>query len=192
MNNSKRILEAASFAAKKHTAQRRKGPDGEPYINHPLEVASFLANIAEIDDEDILIAALLHDTIEDCGVKAEEIAENFGDAVASYVSEVSDDRSLPKARRKELQIEKAPKLSRGAKLIKLADKISNINDVIGSPGIGWDLERRQAYVVWAMKVVAGFRGVNPALERAFDRIVERASVELGQEFSPSAQASPPE
>ncbi len=87
---------------------KTKGADGEPYINHPLEVANLLANVGKIEDYDVLIAAVLHDTIEDTDTTEEEIAEMFGETVCGYVAEVTDDKSLPKARRKELQIEHAP------------------------------------------------------------------------------------
>ena len=173
-----KFIEAARFAAKKHTGQTRKGADAEPYINHPLEVANLLANVGKIEDFDVLIAALLHDTVEDCGVKKEEIAELFGETVAGYVSEVTDDKSLPKARRKELQIEHAPALSRGAKQIKLADKISNIADIINSPPAGWSSQRKIEYVEWGEKVVAGLRGANPKLEKRFDELTEKARLKF--------------
>ena len=176
MNELATILRAASFAAQKHKGQKRKGSDGEPYINHPLEVASLLANVGKIEDPDIITAALLHDTVEDCGVSVEEIEKEFGPAVADYVSEVTDDKSLPKAERKRLQVEHAPHLSRGAQQIKLADKISNIRDVSANPPEGWDLQRRREYVEWGENVVAGLRGSNPNLEKLFDEVTENAKL----------------
>ncbi|MGI9034700.1 MAG: HD domain-containing protein [Pyrinomonadaceae bacterium] len=174
MNKLNKLLTAASFAAKEHSHQKRKGADGEPYINHPLEVASLLANVGKIEDTDVLIAALLHDTIEDTKTTKEEIAELFGEKVCGYVLEVTDDKSLPKAKRKELQIEHAPHLSTGAKLIKLADKISNIRDVSENPPDSWSDERRLEYIEWGEKVVHGLRGANKNLERHFDDLVEKA------------------
>lgn len=179
MNNLSKLLEAASFAAKKHTGQKRKGADGEPYINHPLEVANLLANVGKVEDYDILIAALLHDTVEDTGVTEEDLTELFGAKVSGYVSEVTDDKSLPKAKRKQLQIEHAPHLSGGAKQIKLADKISNIRDVTENPPHDWSQERRLEYVEWGEKVVAGLRGANENLEKRFDELAEKAK----QKFS---------
>lgn len=172
MSDLAKILRAASFAAKKHKDQKRKGSDGEPYINHPLEVASLLTNVGRIDDTDIITAALLHDTVEDTGVTVDEIEKEFGSGVAGYVREVTDDKSLPKAERKRLQVEHAPHLSHGAKQIKLADKISNIRDVTANPPDGWDLRRRREYVEWGVNVVNGLRGVNPGLEAVFDDLVE--------------------
>jgi GTP diphosphokinase / guanosine-3',5'-bis(diphosphate) 3'-diphosphatase len=175
-----KIMRAASFAAKKHAGQKRKGADGEPYINHPLEVASLLTNVGGIDDTDVITAALLHDTVEDTGVSLEEIEKEFGSAVAGYVGEVTDDKSLAKADRKRLQVEHAPHLSHGAKQIKLADKISNIRDVTSNPPDGWDNQRRREYVQWGSDVVAGLRGANRALEAEFDKLVESSKEVLNR------------
>ena len=174
MNDLPNLLKAASYAAKKHRSQKRKGDDGEPYINHPLEVANLLANIGEVTDHDILTAAILHDTVEDTDATGEEITELFGATVAGYVMEVTDDKSLPKRERKQKQIEHAPHLSTGAKQIKLADKISNITDVTNNPPHDWSLKTRIEYVQWGEKVVAGLRGVNKDLEDYFDEIVGKA------------------
>lgn len=178
MNQLNNLLHAASFAAQKHQGQKRKGDTGEPYINHPLEVASLLANIGGIDDIDVLMAAVLHDTVEDCGVTADELRVLFGDRVAGMVMEVTDDKSLDKPTRKRLQILHAPHLSPGAKLIKLADKISNISDVTNNPPTGWSLERRRDYIEWGIRVVAGLRGSNEGLENHFYSLVSRARKSL--------------
>ena len=178
MNNLKKLLEAASFAAQRHTGHKRKGSAGEPYINHPMEVANMLANVGNVDDYDVLIAALLHDTVEDTGTKTEEIAERFGERVSGIVAEVTDDKSLPKQERKRLQIEHAAHLSPEAKLVKLGDKISNIRDVSNNPPADWDIKRRRDYIDWGEKVVAGLRGTNPALEALFDEAVRAAREKL--------------
>ena len=179
MSNLAALLRAASFAAKKHTNQKRKGDDAAPYINHPLEVANLLANKGNIDDYDVLIAAILHDTVEDTATTKEEISELFGEKVCGFVLEVTDDKSLPKAERKQKQIEHAPHLSNGAKQIKLGDKISNITDVMNDPPAGWSKERRLEYIEWGEKVVAGLRGANPALENHFDELVKKAKEKIG-------------
>lgn len=178
MDSLGKIMAAASFAANKHTGQKRKGSDGEPYINHPIEVANLLTNVGGVDDTDIVIAALLHDTVEDCGVSFEEIEKKFGPAVADYVRELTDDKSLPEGERKRLQIEHAPHLSQAAKQIKLADKISNIRDVTDNPPDDWSSDRRREYVEWGEKVVAGLRGANPGLESIFDDVVRSAQAKL--------------
>lgn len=181
MNTIKKLVEAASFAAERHTGHHRKGDSKDPYINHPLEVANLLANVGGIDNIDVLIAAVLHDTVEDVGVKKEEIADRFGDRVAGIVMEVTDDKSLPKEERKRLQVEHAPHLSHEAKLVKLGDKISNITDVTSNPPADWPIERRRQYVEWGEAVVAGLRGSNTALEQRFDEIVKTAKHKLGLE-----------
>ena len=98
--------------------------------------ANLLANVGKVADYDILIAAILHDTIEDTQTTKEELTELFGEKVCQIVLEVTDDKSLPKAERKQRQIEHAPHLSTGAKIIKLGDKISNITDIVQSPPAG--------------------------------------------------------
>lgn len=180
MNYLNNLLHAARFAAEKHTGHFRKGSRREPYINHPIEVANLVANAGLVDDEDILAAALLHDTVEDCGVTAEELTDKFGETVCGYVLEVTDNKDLPKHLRKQLQIEHAPHLSYGAKIIKLADKISNVRDVIASPAEGWDKQRRVEYVEWAVSVVAGLRGANDQLDELFDEVVAMANDRLDQ------------
>lgn len=174
MNNLAKFIQAASFAAKKHSFQKRKGNDAEPYINHPLEVANMLANVGKVEDFDVLIAAVLHDTIEDTKTTKEEITELFGENVCRMVLEVTDDKTLPKAERKLLQIEHAPHLSTGAQQIKLGDKISNIRDVSQNPPDDWSDERRLQYIEWGEKVVAGLRGANADLEKYFDETVAAA------------------
>ncbi|MDM7923477.1 MAG: HD domain-containing protein [Pyrinomonadaceae bacterium] len=178
MKNLQKLLHAASFAARKHSDQRRKGSNAEPYINHPLEVANLLADIGGIDDVDILSAAILHDTIEDTECTPSDITDKFGSRVAGLVLEVTDDKSLPKAERKRVQVEHSPHLSPDAKLIKLADKISNVRDVTNSPPAGWSLERRTEYIDWAEEVVAGLRGSNKPLEQEFDEVILLARKKL--------------
>jgi (p)ppGpp synthase/HD superfamily hydrolase len=174
MSDVKKLLRAASFAAQKHRAQVRKGANAEPYVNHPLEVTNILANVGKVDDINILTAALLHDTVEDTETTPEEIEEMFGKKVRKYVMEVTDDKDLPKARRKELQVEHAPYLSRGAKQIKLADKISNITDIMNNPPEGWSEQRKEEYIEWGKNVVAGLRGANADLEKYFDGLVSKS------------------
>ena len=180
-NDLAKFTQAISFAAKKHSAQKRKGADEQPYINHVLEVANLLASVGEIDDFDVLVAAVLHDTVEDTATTEAEIAEQFGGRVAAMVMEVTDDKSLPKAERKQLQIEHTVHLSAGAKLIKLGDKISNVRDVSENPPDGWSKKRRVEYVEWGEKVIAGVRGTNAKLEKYFDEIIAAAHEKLAKD-----------
>lgn len=179
MNSIPKILIAASFAADKHKQQRRKGSDADPYINHPLEVARILAEVGEVDDNDMIIAGLLHDTVEDTETTFAEIEEKFGTRIAGFVRELTDDKSLPKAERKRLQVEHAPHMTHEAKQIKLADKISNIRDVTNNPPANWSVERRTEYIDWGERVVAGLRGSNEKLEKMFDDLVSTAREKIG-------------
>ena len=163
-----RVISAISFAADKHRNQRRKDIESSPYINHPIALANILANEAGIEDEKVLVAAILHDTIEDTETTTQELADLFGDDVTAIVLEVTDDKSLPKAERKRLQVEHAPTISRRAKLVKLADKIANLRDIAASPPADWPLQRQQEYFDWAKAVVDGLRGIHQTLERIFD------------------------
>jgi guanosine-3',5'-bis(diphosphate) 3'-pyrophosphohydrolase len=170
-NDLARLLDAASYAAVQHRAQRRKGADGSPYVNHPLEVAHELAGTGGVRDLDVLIAAVLHDTVEDTGALPADIEKRFGAAVRALVDEVTDDKALPKLERKRLQVEHAAGLSAGAKLIKLGDKICNVREVALNPPPDWSCARRREYLDWAESVVAGLRGANADLERKFDEVV---------------------
>ncbi|MDX2246251.1 MAG: HD domain-containing protein [Bacteroidia bacterium] len=176
------ILSALSFAAEKHRDQRRKDREASPYINHLIEVSNLLWNIGKVRDENVLAAAILHDTLEDTQTQSEEIESAFGKIVLGYVQEVTDDKSLPKAQRKQLQIDHAPKKSPGAKQIKLADKCSNLYDIMNSPPVDWSLERRHEYFLWAKAVVEGLRGENTALESHFDQLFELGMKRLNEEI----------
>ena len=162
------LLKALSFAAHKHRDQRRKDAEASPYINHPIALAEVLTVEGGVTDIDVLAAALLHDTIEDTATTFEELRGHFGARIADMVAEVTDDKDLPKAERKRLQIEHAAGISPGAKRVKLADKICNLRDVAERPPAQWDLDRRREYFEWAKRVIDGLRGVHPELEAAFD------------------------
>ena len=162
------LLKALAFAAHKHRDQRRKDLEASPYINHPIGLADVLVNEGGVTDVEVLCAALLHDTVEDTATTAQELEEMFGSRIARIVAEVTDDKALPKAERKRLQVETAARLSPEAKLVKLADKICNLRDVAERAPAHWDLARRREYFDWAKRVVDGLRGAHPRLEAAFD------------------------
>jgi GTP diphosphokinase / guanosine-3',5'-bis(diphosphate) 3'-diphosphatase len=172
-NQVQAILSAANYAAQKHSKQRRKGAAEEPYVNHLLEVADLVSTAISEADQNLIIAALLHDVIEDVGVTAAELRERFGEDVANLVVEMTDDKSLPKEERKRLQIEHAPKLSLRAQTVKLADKISNLRSILSSPPPDWTLERKQDYFKWSQQVVNGLTAPNPVLKAEFDKAMKR-------------------
>ncbi len=172
------ILEAILFAAIKHQGQVRKDESGSPYITHPLMVTQTLWEIGNVRDTRTLIAAILHDTLEDTTTTSEEISERFGEDILAIVLEVTDDKSLEKMERKRLQVVHAPDLSTAAKIIKLGDKLVNCRDILYAPPKDWNLERRREYIQWGADVVARIRGVNPALEKAFDTMLREAEQRL--------------
>lgn len=172
------VTQALHFAAERHTGQTRKGEAGEPYINHLSEVAALLAQATGGADPNLVAAGLLHDVVEDTPTPRAEVARLFGEDIAALVSEVTDDKSLPKAERKRLQVEHAPGKSTRAKMIKLADKTSNLRAIAASPPADWSLERCTQYIDWAEQVVAGLRGANPFLETMFDDAAQAARVAL--------------
>jgi len=162
------LFSALAFAADKHRNQRRKDPEASPYINHPIALARILAAEGDITNTVTLVAAVLHDTIEDTKTTADELRGLFGDRVTDVVLEVTDDKLLAKVERKKRQIEQAPFLTPQAKLVKLADKIANLRDVAKRSPADWSLDRRREYFDWAKKVIDGLRGVHPQLEAVFD------------------------
>ncbi len=168
------LFDALAFAADRHRLQRRKGAAASPYINHPIEVARVLAHEGGVTDMAVLIAAVLHDTIEDTATTGEEIAARFGADVAGLVLEVTDDKALPASERKHQQEIRSGALSPRARLVRLADKVCNVRDMVGDPPHGWSVHRRRDYLDWTERVIARCRGGNPGLEAAYDQALMAA------------------
>jgi len=169
-NDNALLLKAASLAAYKHRKHFRKDVDRTPYILHPLAVARALVEEGGVDDAELLAAALLHDTLEDTDTTASELETAFGPRIAKLVAEVSDDKALPKAERKRLQVERAGRASPAAQQLKIADKLCNLRDIVAIPPADWSVERKRAYFDWAKEVVDRVRGANAALAARFDEI----------------------
>ena len=169
----KLVLKALSFAAHKHKDQRRRDVEASPYINHPITLANILCNEVHVTDNEVICAALLHDTVEDTDTTEAELGQEFGATICGIVMDVTDDKALGKAERKQLQIEHAAHISDQAKLVKLADKISNLRDMARCPPAGWDVERRREYFDWAKAVIDRLRGVHGQLETIFDEAYSR-------------------
>jgi (p)ppGpp synthase/HD superfamily hydrolase len=165
MNDLVLVSRAADFAAERHRDQRRKGKGQVPYVNHLADVARLLAVATKGADAELVAAGWLHDTVEDTATSHNELVSAFGDDVASLVREVTDDKSLPKAERKRLQVVKTPAKTPRAKMIKLADLTSNLRRLPDD----WEAQRIHDYFEWADQVAAGCRGVNAELERTFDQ-----------------------
>jgi len=167
------IVKCTNFAAEKHKNQRRKNSEKIPYINHPIGVAYILTHEAKITDAEVIQAALLHDTVEDTDTTFEEIEREFGENVRNIVDEVTDDKSLPKAERKRLQIVHAKDSTYQAKLVKLADKLYNLRDLQAIAPDGWSQERCLEYFKWSKQVVDNLRGTNEQLEASLDAIFDK-------------------
>jgi len=166
------VSEAADLAARRHSGMQQKGRGNEPYINHLAEVANLLSIATEGADAELVAAGWLHDAIEDTETTHRELAEKFGERVAALVVEVTDDVALPKDERRRRQVLEAPRKSAGAKLIKMADKISNIRARILPRPNQAERDDLIDYVAWAEQVVGGCRGVNAVLDRTFDETVD--------------------
>lgn len=172
-----RLLAALHFAARCHQDQRRKGEAQEPYINHLIEVMALLADFAGVTDSATLQAAALHDVVEDTDTTIEEVEDRFGAAVAELVAALTDDKALPKAERKRLQIEHMAIAPRTARLIKLADHTSNVTELPES----WPIERRREYLQWSWKVIEHCRGISPELELEYETRRSRSLARLAQQ-----------
>lgn len=174
MNDAILITRAFRFATERHSTQRRKGEAEEPYVNHLAEVADLVAEATQGSDCNLIVAALLHDTIEDTPTKSSELSSLFNDDIAHLVEEVTDDKTLPKEKRKETQVLNAHKKSTRAKLLKIADKTSNLRSIATSPPSNWDTNRKKEYIKWAVNVFEGLQGVSPWLETQFNEALEKA------------------
>ena len=164
------VLKATQFAALKHREQKRK--DGKtPYIIHPISVAMILAEIGGVDDPEILSAALLHDTIEDTDTSAQELDKEFGPRIRIIVEELTDNNQLTISQRRQLQIDNAPHLSKDATLVKIADKTSNVSDVIKNPPPEWNQKRCTEYVDRTEAVINNCQKVNQDLENHFFELI---------------------
>lgn len=183
------LLAAARFAAEKHEQQRRKGGDQVPYINHPIGVAHLLTEIGGVTDPEVLAAALLHDTIEDTDTTDDELRACFGDRITALVLELTDDKGLEQAERKERQVRDVPHKSAEARCIKLADKASNVHDIAFRPPANWSWARRAEYLDWAERVVRACGATNPALERHFAETLAAGRAQLDSERSSTREAA---
>lgn len=181
MTTDTRLIRALHYAAAQHRHQRRKDVEASPYINHPITLLHILAVEAGVTDADVLVAAVLHDVLEDCSgpgqmhlaLRREEIRRQFGADVLVLVEAVTDDKSLAKADRKRAQVAHAAHIPHGAKLVKLADKTANLRDLADAPPASWSADRLAEYYNWAAEVVAAMRGTHAGLEALFDAAAGR-------------------
>ena len=172
MSNARLILDAARVAAEAHVGQLRKGTSGAPYINHPIAVAQMVAS--QTDDPEVIAAALLHDVVEDSNIDTGGLRAEFGDRVARFVCELTDApelEALPRPERKRKQARHMADASPEAKLIKIADQTSNLEDLAREPE-AWPPGDHADYRVGAQTVVTACRSASPSLAARFDRAAE--------------------
>lgn len=172
------VARARAFALARHDGQTRKDLARTPYWRHLEEVAFLVAGFG--GEDEVVAAAWLHDTVEDCPpTSLGEIEAAFGPRVSAIVAEVTDDKNLGAAERKRLQVVTARAKSPEAALVKLCDKISNVRSVGETPPHDWPQVRRRAYLDWAEEVVGGLRGVPEAALAAFHAVLEGARAAVG-------------
>lgn len=171
-SDKERILDALTYAAQCHQFQTRKNAKKTPYITHPIGVAESIITVGKVYDADVIIAALLHDTIEDTQATFQDIRSRFGDKVEGYVREVTDDKSLSSAKRKKLQIIHAPGKSKGAAIVKLSDKLYNLNNLLQDPPEEWTRERIDQYFQWAQSVVDNLPEANQPLKTEVHKVIQ--------------------
>lgn len=174
------VMQAALFAAIKHRKQRRKGNKELPYINHPLEVAARLAEAEPNVAPEVIAAALLHDVIEDCGVAEAELSEKFGAKIASIVEEVSEPpKEVEYEDRKAAVLARAPSFSPEARLVKVSDMVTNLNDLLRSAPEEWRLDKQQGQFDRARAIFECVRGQSAALDAQFEAVfLRRPEVDL--------------
>jgi len=179
--NMEAYFRALEFAAHKHRFQKRKGAGGIPYINHPIEVASLLLSKMKNPSPEVILAAILHDTLEDTDTQAEEIESGWGEKVCSIVMEVSDNMKLPPLKRKEQQVIHADRLSPEARAVKMADKICNIRDILYTR-IRWIRWQKISYINWSVEIIQQISRSHPELEAEFRQTLKEAEDVLKTEF----------
>ncbi len=166
---SANLLKAIHFAAQKHQNQRRKNTAQTPYIGHPIEAAHLLAE-GGVTNTEILQAAVLHDTLEDTNTTFEELEANFGKEVATTVRECTDNKKLNKIHRKMMQLVHADTLSYSAQLVKAADKLSNLSNLVSDPPAHWTKSEILGYAVWSWFVVQGLKSASPLCPQIFEKL----------------------
>ena len=164
------VSRAYAFAAERHSGQCRDGEKPQPYINHPIEVAELVTIATKGKDHTLIAAAVLHDTVEDTSATLAELGKLFNARIASVVAEVTDDKTLEKTERRQAQIDGMHGKSDRAKMIKIADKISNLRGIKTLTLNDWPLENQVEYLAFSRKVVDAARGANAWLERVFDEV----------------------
>ena len=166
----RRYAEAVLYSIHKHATQTRR--DGSPYIAHPLRVAESLRSIGGIEDMDVILAAVMHDLIEDTDCEWANIASRFGERVANLVAILSGDMRLPKLERRQGVLDQIRTAPDEAKAVRLADRLDNLTDMKG-----FSESRRQEYIRDSWKTLEACRDSNAALEKALEDTIRLLEAE---------------
>jgi (p)ppGpp synthase/HD superfamily hydrolase len=165
-----KLFEALEYASKLHKDQRRKGNGGSPYVNHLIEVASLLSRVAEVTDHEVIIAAILHDVLEDTEAREGDIFDRFGGTVLAYVKHVTDDKLLSLEKRRIAQLKSIENSSSQIQLIKLADHCSNIASLPPS----WDRARLESYISWSHSIAVHCYSASEELAKVYKKRYDSA------------------
>jgi guanosine-3',5'-bis(diphosphate) 3'-pyrophosphohydrolase len=170
----RRIAAALLYAIEKHGAQQRG--DGSPYIAHPIRVAESVRSIAGVQDPEVVMAALMHDLIEDTAVEYDDLLRRFGQRVADLVAILSGDMRLPKPARRAEVVERIRTAEGAAKIVRLADRLDNLLDMASfSPA------RKREYVAGSKRILEACQGANAALESALAGAIARQEAALAEQ-----------
>lgn len=172
------LARAYALAAVRHNGQKRRAVD-EPYLHHLIEVANLLAYATDGADPVLVAGGVLHDTLEDTETTAAELKTLFGPDVAALVAEVTDPPGLGEAERRRRQVDHVRELSTQAKLLKIADKTSNLRERLAGRPPGLSDREIVDYIEWGAMVVAGCRRLNAKLDDAFDEAYQAALRKYG-------------
>jgi (p)ppGpp synthase/HD superfamily hydrolase len=168
------ILDAALFAAKAHFGQKRNYCSQTAFMVHPMSVSYILWDEGKIEQKDLLVAAMLHDTLEDTPVSRHDIYDNFGQNILTLVEELTE---KPKPSLHE-ELMHAFKMSHEAKIIKLADRTHNIRDLIDHPPITWDHKKLDGFITKNTKLLNYLQGTHEQLEEAFQKVINQLQTVL--------------
>jgi (p)ppGpp synthase/HD superfamily hydrolase len=172
------VTRATAFAGRRHAGQIRKHTTGEPFLSHLAEVAELLATSLTEPDAHLVAAGWLHDAVEKADVSEQELEARFGPFVAELVIEVSDDQSLPREERRRLQVVETPGKSDAARMLKLADKTSNLRALAANAATAGSRDNLLEEIAFAEAVAAACEGLNRALDDAFSEAVAAARSSL--------------
>jgi len=156
-------IEAAVYFASRHHGEQVRKSNHEPYTLHLFEVLNLIKFFGKDVNETTLIASVLHDVVEDTHVTTESIAFLFGTDVAKIVAELTCENAISSDEKKQILLDKIKTASASAKIIKLADVISNSSSIPSS----WTDEKKKSYLSWCDEVAAVCKGTSENLYHVY-------------------------